>query len=92
MITITWQTIITAGAVIAALAAILSKYNKGYDFIKRQNLQDDEIKALRAEQTIILKGVLACLKGLSEQGCDGPVHEAEKEIEQYLIKNRATTV
>lgn len=88
--TVTWQTIITTGAVLTAVVLIFSKYNKGYDFVKRQNTQDIEIKAIQEEQTIILKGVLACLKGLSEKGCDGPVQDAENEIENYLINKRRT--
>ncbi|EKC77057.1 hypothetical protein OBE_00546, partial [human gut metagenome] len=28
----------------------------------------------------------ACLKGLKEQGCDGPVTQAIGDIENYLIK------
>ena len=29
-------------------------------------------------------GVLACLKGLKEQGCNGPVTEAIQTIEKHL--------
>lgn len=85
MITVSWQTIITIGAVIGAICAIMGKYNKAYDLVKHQHTQDATIKEMQIEQTVILKGVLACLKGLSEQGCDGPVKEAEAEIQNYLI-------
>lgn len=30
--------------------------------------------------------VLACLKGLKEQGCDGPVTSAINQIEKYINK------
>lgn len=84
--TLTWQTVITAAAVLTALTVILKNYNKGYDFVKKQNEQDKEIKAIKEEQTLIVSGVLACLKGLQEQGCDGSVTDAIARFEDYLNK------
>ncbi len=43
-------------------------------------------KTNKEENTILLKGQLACLKGLKEQGCNGPVTESISEIENYLLK------
>lgn len=40
----------------------------------------------KKENMILLKGQLACLKGLKEQGCNGPVTESIKEIEEYIIE------
>ena len=34
----------------------------------------------------LTKGVLACLKGLKEQGCDNPVTIAITEIEDHINK------
>ena len=45
MVTLSWQTIITAAAVITAAVTIMGRYNKLYDFIKRQEEQDEQIKA-----------------------------------------------
>lgn len=81
---ITWQSIITAGAVIAAIVAIIKYYNRGLHWIDRQNSQDADIKALKDELTLLTYGVLASLKGLKEQGCDGPVTEAITKIEKHL--------
>lgn len=36
------------------------------------------------ELTLLTYGVLACLKGLKEQGCNGPVTEAIGKIEKHL--------
>lgn len=36
------------------------------------------------EQTLVIYGLLACLKGLAEQGCDGPVSEAIDKIEKHI--------
>lgn len=84
MITITWQTVITAAAFVGAVAALLRSYNKGYDFIKRQKEQDKIIADIQSEQAILTYGILACLKGLQEQGADGPVTEAISKIEAHL--------
>lgn len=94
-ITVTWQTLITASAVLAAIAAIATMFAKGVRWVDRQKRQDGDIKALRAthvsdmdgikqEQTLIVYGLLACLKGLSEQGCTGPVTEAIQALEKHL--------
>ena len=39
----------------------------------------------KKERLILLKGQLACLKGLQEQGCNGSVTQAIGDIENYLI-------
>jgi len=83
-VTITAQTIISAAALLAAIGALAAIYNKGYDFVTRQKKQDEEIKAIRSEQSLLTYGVLACLKGLKEQGCNGPVTEAINKIEKHL--------
>lgn len=85
-ITVSWQTLITLAAVLGAAAAILKYYNKGYDFVKRQEEQDKIIKAIQEEQTLLTYGVLACLKGLHEQGANGPVTEAIDKIEKHINK------
>ena len=81
-----WQMIVTAASVLAAIVAIMKYYNKGYSWVKKQNEQDEQIKAIKEEQTVLTYGVLACLKGLSEQGCDGPVTEAINTLEKHLNK------
>lgn len=94
-ITLTWQTIITAGAVLAALIAIVTAFVKVVRWMDRQKQQDADINDLRSthiqdmdgmkkEQTLIVYGLLACLKGLKEQGCNGPVTEAINKIEKHL--------
>jgi len=84
MVTLSWQTIITAAAVITAAVTIMGRYNKLYDFIKRQEEQDEQIKKMQEEQALLTEGILACLKGLKEQGCNGPVTEAIQKIETHL--------
>lgn len=86
MVTLTWQTIISIAAVITAITTVFGKYNKMYDFVRRQEEQDKQIKAIQEEQTILVEGILACLKGLQEQGADGPVTDAITKIEKHLIE------
>lgn len=94
-ITLTPQDLITVSAVLAAAVAIVTLFAKGVRWVDRQQKQDGDIKALRAthvadmdamkqEQTLIVYGLLACLKGLKEKGCNGPVTEAINKIEKHL--------
>lgn len=53
-------------------------------FVERQKKQDREIAAIRKEQTLICYGILACLKGLKEQGCNGPVTDALHKLEKHI--------
>lgn len=94
-ITLTWQTIITAGAVVGALGALATAGIKFVRWMDRQKKQDEDIKKLKEhhendmkstndEMTLLVYGVLACLKGLKEQGCNGMVTEAINKIEKHL--------
>ena len=40
--------------------------------------------AIQEEQTLVIYGLLACLKGLNEQGCNGAVTEAIGKIEKHI--------
>lgn len=83
-IEITPQSIITAAALIAAIIALASYVFRVHDWIKKQSGQDAEIKAIKEEQQLLTYGILACLKGLKEQGCNGPVTEAINKIDKHL--------
>lgn len=84
MVTVTWQTLITVAAVVGAVATLFRYYNRGYKFVERQEEQDKIIKDIQNEQTLLTYGVLACLKGLKEQGANGPVTEAILKIEKHI--------
>ncbi|MEG0722008.1 MAG: branched-chain amino acid ABC transporter permease [Lachnospiraceae bacterium] len=78
------NTIITAASVITALAVIFAAIFGVYRWYLKQNKQDVEIKQVKEEQCLLTYGVLACLKGLKEQGCNGPVTEAINKIEKHI--------
>ena len=94
---ITPQSIITASAVLAALTAIGTAIFKVVRWFDRQKKQDSDITELKkthnadiadikVELQLLTYGNLACLKGLKEQGCNGPVTEAIGMIEKHLNK------
>lgn len=94
-ITLTWQSVITAAAIVGAVVALVTYFTKIVRWVDKQTKQDDEITQLKKhheediasikeEQTLLVFGVLACLKGLKEQGCNGPVTEAIHKYEKYL--------
>lgn len=78
--------IITIASIITALGIITGAVFSGYRWYLKQNKQDQDIMEIKQEQVILIHGVLECLKGLKEQGCDGPVTSAITEIEVHLNK------
>ena len=79
--------IITAVAgVITALGVIFGVIFAIYKWYLKQEKQDKDIKFIKEEQIILTQGVLACLKGLQEQGCDGPVTTAITQLENHINK------
>lgn len=82
--TLSTQTLITLAAMVGAAAALLGYGTRFFTWFQRQRQQDADIAALKSEQCLLIYGVLACLKGLKEQGCNGPVTEAIQKIEKHL--------
>lgn len=94
-IVLTWESVITASAVVGAVIALVTYFSKVVRWVDKQKKQDEDIKELqkhheedmasiKEEQTLLVYGVLACLKGLSEQGCNGPVTVAIGKFEKHL--------
>lgn len=80
------EIIITVASVITAAGVIGGAIFAIVRWFMQQSKQDDDIKAIKEEQSILTQGVLACLKGLKEKGCNGPVTDAIDEIETYINK------
>ena len=64
------------------LKALQEKHDKDMKELRESVAR--EFNGIATEQTLLTYGVLACLKGLKEQGCNGPVTEAINKIEKYL--------
>ena len=80
------NSIILGASLLSAIVVIFSTVFAVYRWYLRQNQQDKEIEAMKAEQCLLTYGILACLKGLKEQGCNGPVTEAIGKIEKHINK------
>lgn len=76
----------TIAATITALGVIFGAIFAVHKWFLKQEKQDKDIKAIKEEQTVLTQGVLACLQGLHEQGCNGPVTAAIEKLETHLNK------
>ena len=83
-VTINADTLITLAELLTAIGVIGGVILWCFKFVQRSRRQAEELKSIRKEQTLICYGLLACLKGLKEQGCNGPVTEAMDRIEEHL--------
>ena len=83
-ITLTWQTIITLASGIGALILLVTYLTKIVHWIDKMKDTEEELVSIRAELAILTMGLLAALKGLQEQGCNGPVTEGIKAIEDHI--------
>ena len=58
--------------------------NKKIEKIQKET--HEEIKKIQDEQCLLVYSILACLKGLQQQGCNGEVTRAISEIEKHINK------
>ena len=86
MITLTWQSLTASVGIIGAAIVLVGYLRKVFGFFEKPGKQDEKIKNIIEEQELLTNGMLACLKGLMELGCDGPVKEQINAIEAYQIK------
>ena len=91
------EAIITVASLIGALGVIGGMLISAYKFYKKpaelvkqmqkiRKTHEEDIRKINEEQCLITYGLLACQKGLREQGCNGPVTEAINKIEKHLNK------
>ena len=89
--------IIKAAAIVGALSVLGTFLYNGIKWFQAQQKQTRDIEALRKkesediqnlkdEQCLLTYGILSCLKGLQEQGCNGPVTQAIDKLEKHLNK------
>lgn len=80
------ETLLGAAALVTALGTITGAAAAAYRFYLRQKKQDEELTAIRAELQVLCFGIRACLSGLKEQGCNGPVTQALTALDKHLNK------
>ena len=78
--------ILNTAAVMTALGTVAGAVAAVYRFYLRQKKQDEELSAIRVELQILCFGIRACLSGLKEQGCNGPVTQALTALDKHLNK------
>ena len=84
--TIDLSTVLTISALLGAFATIYYTIGKIHTWVEHQNEQSDKIKEIQEEQCLLVYSILACLKGLQQQGCNGEVTKAISEIENHINK------
>lgn len=70
--------------VMTAVSIIFGAIFAAFRWYLKQEKQERDIRDIKEEGTLLTQGVLACLKGLKEQGCNGPVTAAIEAIEKHL--------
>lgn len=92
---ITAQGIITAGAVLTALTAILGVFIKIHKWYLKQDEQSKQIEELRQqheedvnrlkkENCLVCYALSACLDGLQQLGANHTVPIAKEKLDKYL--------
>lgn len=91
------ETILTAGKLFSTvlllgggLFGVFRWYLKREDTTEKlsqlEKKHNEDIKKIEEEACLHTYGILACLKGLQEQGCNGPVTEAIDKFEKFINK------
>ena len=81
---ITWDTIITAAAVLAALGTIGGLILKVHKWYLKQEEQDKEIARIKEEDRILCEGLAAALDGLEQLGANSVVTKTKKKLNDHL--------
>ena len=79
--------IIKAASLLAALGALFGAAIAVYKVLENNKKQNEVIKSMQEEQTIICYGLKGALAGLIEHGCDGPCEDALKMLDKHLNKS-----
>lgn len=80
------DTVIKAAALLAALSALTGTVIAVYKVFDNNRKQNETIKEMQEEQTVICYGLKGALQGLIEQGCNGPCKEALNTLDKHLNK------
>lgn len=81
---ITWQTIVTAAAVLTAVVTIFGFVFAVYKWYLKQESQDKDIARIKEEDTLICFALSACLDGLQQLGANHTVPIAKDKLDKYI--------
>lgn len=85
-VTITAGMIVTLASLIGAFCAIFGGIFAVYRWYLRQNKQDDDIRRIKEENTLIVYALSACLDGLEQLGANHTVPKAKDKLDKYINK------
>ena len=80
------QTVISFAALISACTVIAGLLFSIFNWISQQKKNKKDIQELKKETFLLTYGILACLKGLKQLNCNGPVTEAMDTLEKHMNK------
>ena len=70
--------------IISALTIICGVIFALYRWVLKQNKQDEDIKSIKEENTLICFALRACLDGLEQLGANHTVPVAKEKLEKHL--------
>lgn len=82
----TGTAIITVAGIISAVGVIIAAFCKLHKWFLKQEKQDEEIKQIKEEDTLICYALSACLDGLMQLGANHTVPDAKEKLDKFLNK------
>ncbi len=76
--------IITGASLLTALGVVFGLIFKAHKWYLKQEKQDEEIKRIKEEDTLICFALSACLDGLQQLGANHTVPVAKDKLDKYL--------
>lgn len=73
--------------IISAIAVIFGVIFACYRWYLKQEKQDEDIKSMKEENTLICFALQACLDGLEQLGANHSVPIAKEKLEKHLNKS-----
>ena len=70
--------------IISSVTVIFGIIFACYRWYLKQNKQDEDIRAMKEENTLICYGLQACLDGLEQLGANHTVTKAKASLEKHL--------
>lgn len=78
--------IITIGSCCGVLVSCIVALLKVHKWFLKQEQQDKDIQHIKDEQRIMCSGLLACLDGLEQLGCNHSVPKTKEMLEEHINK------